>query len=102
VRLVLAAAVSLVATACLDQNRPGFAVVNGTGDHLEVVIEVEDRQTVLDDDLEPGLTLYSNEFVNGGQCIDATLTAMDPSGRTVATFPGPVCDGTRWEVTAQP
>jgi hypothetical protein len=73
-------------------------VINRLSVPLDVVY-VRDRNRIrIITDLDPGESIEVNRFVGRGECVNDSLIAMDQSGSVVATFPGPVCDGTDWDV----
>lgn len=86
---------------CLDADRPQFQVFNRLSEPVEVVWLRDGRRIVLAESLTPGLYLPFN-VVSSGECVDSSIIALDESGAVVGTFPGPVCDGTVWEVTPTP
>ena len=94
-----ALAVVALATGCLDVDRPGFRVVNGLDQPIDVVyVRGPDTRVQIIDDLTPSLRYDVNGFVGDGECDDASMIATDQSGVEVARFEGPVCDGTEWVV----
>lgn len=103
-RLALVGLSCAAVAGCTDVARSGFEVINRLPVPIDVVYVSGGNRTPIITDLDPGLSVEVNRFVGRGECENATMVAMDQSGSVVATFPGPVCDGTDWEVgpTASP
>ena len=100
--LVVAAAIGLSGCDMFtsDAHRAGFYLINRTSDPIDVTYLHEDKRITIANDLTPGNSLMVNRFVNGGQCVNESMVATDQAGGVIATFPGPICDQTEWEISA--
>jgi hypothetical protein len=96
--LALVAFGSAAVAGCYDVDRSGFEVINRLSVPIDVVYVRAGNRIPIITDLDSGKSVEVNQFVGRGECENASLIAMDQSGSVVATFPGPVCDGTDWEV----
>jgi hypothetical protein len=83
---------------CLDNDRVGFQVVNRLTQPVDVSYVRGLNRTPIINDLKPGEDAEENGWVTKGECRPDRLVAFDQAGAVVATFPGPVCDGTVWEI----
>lgn len=97
-RLALVALSCAAVGGCSDVARSGFEVINRLSVPIDVVYVREGNRIPIITDLDPGKSYEVNQFVARGECVNDSLIAMDRSGSVIATFPGPVCDGTDWEV----
>jgi hypothetical protein len=96
--LVCLAVLAVLLAGCLDQDRAGFTVVNKLSAPVDVVyVRGTDRIPIIAN-LTPGHSYEINQFVVPGECVRDTMVATDQSGTVVATFPGPVCNHTTWEI----
>lgn len=99
-RLLLLLVLCAIPASCsfLFDRRSGFDVVNRLSIPVDVIYVGTDGRVTVIDNLAPGYSQQVSGLVSGGQCRNDSLVATDDSGSVVASFPGPVCDGTRWEV----
>lgn len=98
------ATVSALLIGCtfnLDGERAGFEVVNRLDMSVDVIYVRGNAQITIVEGLQPGDSVQINRFVAGGECRNESMIAKDETGAEVATFAGPVCDGTRWEIGRQ-
>ncbi len=94
--LVVLAGVSAI--GCMDVDRPGFEIVNRLHVPIDVTYVRGGKEHVIVKGMLPGNSVPVNGLVDGNECANASLFATDGTSAVVATFPGPVCDGTQWEV----
>lgn len=87
-------------SGCLDNDRTGFRVVNRLTEPVDVSYVRGGNRTPIINDLKPGEDGEVNGWVTPGECRREEMIAFNQAGAVVATFPGPVCDGTVWEIRA--
>ena len=96
--LALVTVACAAVAGCSDFARPGFEVINRLSVPIDVIYIRGDNRIPIITGLDPGLSYEVNQFISPGKCVNDSMVALDKSGAVVATFPGPVCDGTDWEV----
>ncbi len=82
----------------MDADRSGFEIVNRLQVPIDVTYVRGGKEHVIVEGMLPGNSVPVNGWVDGDACANDSMFATDDSGAVVATFPGPVCDGTLWEI----